>query len=143
MRYLLILLLLISPLGAKPSPSGVTGTVVLLKGDFMPGPGATSGHKTPVARKIHFYRAARLDQVVAQGEGGFYLKINTAKVAETSSDSKGKFRLALAPATYTMVVEENGKLYANGTDGTYLKPVVVKPNQFTEVIFNIDYQSTW
>lgn len=135
-------LALITP-GRSAAPSGIRGTVVFLEGDFMPGPGPKSGKERPVCRKIFIHQAARFDQVKADGEGGFFSRINTPLVAQTQSGKDGKFKVAVAPGTYTMVVEEEGRFYANGSDGTYVKPVVVKPGKFTEVRFNIDYKSTW
>jgi hypothetical protein len=116
---------------------------MLLQGDFMPGPAAPRGKTRPVARKIFFYAAATFDQVTAEGEGGFYRQIHTPLILQTASGSDGKFQARLPPGTYTMVVEENGKLYANGSDGTYVKPVVVEAGKLTQVTFNIDYQATW
>ena len=147
MRHLLLILCItLLPVGVQAkrrAASGVNGVIMLLQGDFMPGPGGPSGKSRPVARKIFFYTAAKFDQVVAEGEGGFYRKINTPLIGQTSSSEDGKSQINLAPGTYTMVVEEKGKLYANGSDGTYVKPVLVEAGKFTPIKFNIDYQATW
>lgn len=146
MRPILILmtmLALVTPGSSAPSASGIRGTVLFLEGDFMPGPGPKSGTTRPVIRKVLVYAAARLDQVKPAGEGGFYSRIDTPLVAQTTSAKNGKFEVKVAPGTYTLVVEENGQFYANGTDGTYLKPVVVEKGKFTDFQFNIDYKSTW
>ncbi|MBT9583905.1 hypothetical protein IV102_11225 [bacterium] len=145
-NLLLILCTALLPVGVQArqrASSGVSGVIMLLQGDFMPGPGGPGGKSRPVARKIFFYAAAKFDQVVAEGEGGFYRKINTPLMGQTSSAQDGKFQLKLAPGTYTMMVEEKGKLYANGSDGTYVKPVLVEAGKFTQIKFNIDYQATW
>lgn len=128
---------------AAPEASGVTGKVLFLEGDFMPGPDPPRGKTLPVVRKLLFYQAARLEQCQPQGSGGFFRKVNTPLMGSVVSDKNGRFKISLKPGTYTVVAEEQGQLYANGSDGVYLKPVQVKAGQFTELDFRIDYKSTW
>lgn len=109
----------------------------------MPGPDPPRGKTYPVARKLLFYQAARLSQCQPQGSGGFFSKINTPLMGSVQSDKSGRFKISLKPGKYTVVAEENGQLYANGSDGVYLKPVLVEPGKFTPLEFRIDYKSTW
>lgn len=99
---------------------GVYGTVHFTQGNCMPagGSGATDCRTCPVKRKVQIYNYTLLsDAVRAVNSTVFFERLRTTLIAETESDANGFFQVTLQPGTYTMVVVENGKLYANAGDG--------------------------
>ena len=82
------------------------------------GPGLTSCRTCPVKRKVQIYNYRLLSDAVRTANSYvFFERLNTTLIAETESDANGFFQVALQPGTYTMVVVENGKLYASSGDG--------------------------
>lgn len=99
---------------------GIYGTVHFTIGNCMPtiGPGLTSCRTCPVKRKVQIYNYSLLSDAVRTADSYvFFERLNTTLIAETESDANGFFQVALQPGTYTMVVVENGKLYASSGDG--------------------------
>ena len=109
------------PVETKISVSqGVYGIVHFTQGNCMPtgGPGLTNCRTCPVKRKVRIYSYSLLSDAVRSANSyDFFERLNTTLIAETESDANGFFQVTLQPGTYTMVVVENGKLYANGGDG--------------------------
>lgn len=99
---------------------GVYGTVHFTQGNCMPTGGLdlTDCRTCPVKRNVRIYKYSLIsDAVRAANSSDFFERLNTALIAETESDANGFFQVTLQPGTYTMVVVENGKLYANSGDG--------------------------
>lgn len=99
---------------------GIYGTVHFTQGDCMPtiAPGSMNCRTCPVKRKVRIYNYSLLSDAVRSANSyDFFERLNTTLIAETESDANGFFQVTLQPGTYTMVVVENGKLYANGGDG--------------------------
>jgi hypothetical protein len=92
---------------AKEPEQGVTGVVVALKGNFMPGIGGRpGGSRTPLAVPLHVFR----------GKLGPFEKLDAkhpAPLKTVRASAKGEYRVALAPGEYTVVAEIGGKLYLN------------------------------
>ena len=111
------------------SGTGVWGTVAFQEGNCMPTVGTSNTCKTcPVKRTIRIYEyTAPANATKAENETGFFTSINTKLVREIKSDKKGFFQAELPDGQYTVVVEENGRLYANGTDEKgAINPVTIK-----------------
>jgi len=99
--------------------SGIWGTVAFMEGNCMPVvPPASSTCKTcPVKRTVRIYQYTTFHQASPQNGQSFYDSFSTPLVKELNTDSNGFFQTELAPGNYTIVVVENGKLYASGFDG--------------------------
>ena len=111
------------------SGSGVWGTVAFQEGNCMPTVDAKTNCKTcPVKRTVRIYEYAASSKVAAAAnEAGFFTAINTKLIREVKSDKKGFFQAELPDGQYSIVVEENGRLYANGTDQDGgINPVTVR-----------------
>lgn len=120
---------------------GISGQVVFLSGNFMPGPGATGGKTEGVQRKIHLFKPFKMPPV----DGGFYDKEKLGNpVDEFNSCPDGSFSRFLPDGEYSILVEEKGKLYANSTDGEgYINKITVLPRQVTQHKIVINYQATY
>jgi hypothetical protein len=105
-----------SPQPPRPAPAagdtqGVRGTVERVEGDFMPPlPEGYRGTVTPLAVRVFIF-AGTIKSDTPVDEKHPSLR------AIVKSDANGHFTAALAPGTYTVVAELDGKLYLNSFDG--------------------------
>jgi hypothetical protein len=125
---------------------GIYGVVRFTIGNCMPtaGPGRTDCRSCPVKRKVLIYQYSLMsDAVRSMNSSVFFERLNTKLIAETESDANGFFQVSLQPGTYTLVIEENGKLYANTGDGQGgINPFTVETG-IKEVGMNINYKATY
>jgi hypothetical protein len=97
---------------------GIWGTVSFMEGNCMPivDPASTTCKHCPVKRTMRVYAYTNKAQASASGYGGFYDSFSTQLIKEVETDANGFFQAALPSGQYTLVVVENGKLYANSMD---------------------------
>jgi uncharacterized protein YegP (UPF0339 family) len=97
---------------------GIWGTVSEMQGNCMPTVGgqSTCSH-CPVTRKVQVYGYTLVNQAVLTNRPGFYASFNTPLLAETMADKDGFYQLNLPAGNYSVVIVENGQLYASGSDG--------------------------
>ena len=118
---------------AKPE-QGITGKIVQLSGNFMPGPDSKPGRKNakkPLSVPVHIFK----------GKVKVFDKPDMdhlAFVQKTHSDVHGVFCCVLPPGEYTVVAEIEGKLRLNsftpGDKGSlYWSTVTVKEGQWLAV----------
>lgn len=99
--------------------SGVWGTVSNMEGDFMPmvPPCNSCGHHCPVQRTVKIYEYTLFSEgVTSEPFSGFYDSLKTSLIAQVDTDADGFFQINIPPGHYSMMVVENGKLYANLMD---------------------------
>lgn len=108
--------------------NGIWGTVANMEGNCMPmvGPGSTCKTCT-VQRKIQVYPyTLKGNATLTAGEFVFYDSFNSTLIQEVNADAEGFYEMSLPAGTYSVAIVENGKLYANSTDGNGgLNPVTV------------------
>lgn len=125
--------------------AGVWGTVSQMSGNCMPivGPGSSCRH-CAVQRTVRFYEyTLRTQATVAPNTGGFYSAFTTQLVREVPADALGFYQADLPPGTYTMVIVENGLLYANSIDANNgINPVTVTAG-LTQRNFVSTYQAVF
>jgi len=99
--------------------SGIWGTVVSQEGNCMPvvGPGSTC--KTcPASRKVQFYQpTTSANATPTPNTPGFYDSFNTTLVKEVTADNDGFFEVNIPSGMYSVIIIENGKIYAPGSNG--------------------------
>ena len=100
--------------------TGIYGTVIERYGDWMPYVGgyAPDRGERPIVREIYVYEYTMFQEI----EGSHFTLFDIDKmphklVAKTKSISNGFYEMELAPGTYSVFFLEQGKLYANGSDG--------------------------
>ncbi|WP_144886980.1 hypothetical protein [Lacibacter cauensis] len=95
-------------------------------------------------RKVQIYNYSLItDAVRSMNSTVFFERLNTKLIAETESDANGFFQVTLQPGTYTMVVVEDGKLYANSGDGQGgINPFTVVTG-IRNVDMRIDYKAVY
>lgn len=129
-------------------PSGVWGTVSSMEGNCMPivGPGSTCKH-CPVKRTVKFYAyTTTANAVPTPGNNyGFYDSFSTLLVKQVDTDDEGFFQTSLLPGAYTMVVEENGKLYGCGIKDAQnaINPISFAGGGTQRVDFKMTYKAVF
>ena len=140
-------ILLISLGGTAPSGcernQGIQGRILFESGNQMPGPGVVREPAKGVQRELRVYPVLHGNQL--QGEGnGFYDEPAHPPVKTVTSDTAGYFRVQLPPGEYSLLVQENDRLYANRFDGEgRIFPVKVEAGKMTEVEFKINYAAAY
>ncbi len=100
--------------------NGIWGTVSSMEGDCMPSvpPQSSSCTHCPVKRTVKIYEYTLLSQAVPSDNSHvFFDSFSTQLVTEVNADDNGFFQTNIPAGHYSIVIVENGKLYANGTDG--------------------------
>ena len=87
-------------------PQGITGKVVKITGNLMPGPGPTGSAKTPLAVPVHIFKGKV--RVFKKPDPEHPQLVKTLQAGKD-----GSFWTGLPPGEYTVVAEINGELYLN------------------------------
>ncbi len=101
-------------------PNGIWGTVSSMEGNCMPGfppPTNTCTH-CPAKRTVKIYAYTTTSQATPDpGSPVFFNSFSTPLIAQVNAEDDGFFQINIPAGNYTVVVVENGKLYASQTDG--------------------------
>lgn len=139
-RMLLFLLVASTCAGQQ---QGVTGTVLWVEGNQMPG---INSEKRPapkgVVREILFYEAVKMSE--ASGDGSLYHDVPAKLVGTATSNEEGKFTIQLPPGTYSVFTKEQDGLFANLYDGEgFINPVEVKKGEMADLTIKVNYQAAY
>jgi len=99
--------------------SGIWGTVASMEGNCMPMvPSSSTCQTCAVKRTVKIYEYTLPGQATRSGNSpSFFDRFTTRLVAQVDTDDNGFFQTAITAGHYTIVIVENGQLYANGSDG--------------------------
>jgi hypothetical protein len=100
--------------------NGVWGTVSNIEGDCMPTvPTCNScSRNCPVQRTVKIFQYTLVsDGVTTDPYKVFFDSFNTQFITPVDTDENGFFQVDLPMGHYTIVIVENGRLYANIRDG--------------------------
>jgi len=100
--------------------SGIWGTDSSMEGDCMPMvlTGSSTCTNCPVKRTVKIYEYTLLSQATPSDNSLiFFDSFSTRLVAQVDTDVNGFYQTTIAAGHYTIVIVEDGKLYANGSDG--------------------------
>lgn len=155
LKFLVITALLLTSCGKEKSDEptsptiteGIYGTVVERWGDWQPHPGSTvDAGETPIANDIYVYEYTMLsdfDNIPYDVNGVPRFPIDSMPrplIATTTSASNGFYQIQLDPGSYSVLLLENGKLYASGYDFDFgLMPVTVDSGQVVEFNLRLDH----
>jgi len=93
--------------------NGVWGTVIWQEGNCMPVVDGNSTCKTcPAKRVIRIYEQTMRSQAKPADATVLFTNFDTRLIKEIQSDESGFFQTALAAGDYSIVLVENGQLYA-------------------------------
>lgn len=143
MRQLLaILFIIISSAGCLSQKQGISGRVVWISGNQMPGPDRQKTPENGVKREIVIYNPLTLQQV--KRNEGLYSEINAVPVAKVTSNEDGAFTVNLPPGEYSVLTKEDDGYFANILDGQgRINVISVKKNEFSEIKLEINYQAAY
>ena len=109
--------------------NGIWGTVSNVEGDCMPTIPACNlcCRNCPVQRTVKIFQYTLVsDGVTTDPYKVFFDSFNTQLVTQVDTDNNGFFQVNLPAGHYSIVIVENGKLYANIRDGQGgLSPVIL------------------
>ena len=126
----------------NPISQGVTGRVLFYEGNQMPDPRKPFQERgVGVRRKILIVEPAKVGQSEQYRE--FIIKLNGGKpVKEVYSDDQGCFKVALNPGKYSLLIMEDGRMYANVFDSEgYICPITVEKGKLTKMDLRITYKA--
>lgn len=125
--------------------NGIWGTVSSQEGNCMPVQGpSTTCTECPVKRTVRIYEYTLANQATPDGTSPvFFTAFSTQLVAEVESDETGFYETNLAPGQYTIVVVENGKLYAPGRDAQGGLNSFNHPGNQSTVNFKMTYKAVF
>ncbi|MEH0157652.1 carboxypeptidase regulatory-like domain-containing protein [Limibacter armeniacum] len=148
MLYLSCLLMLFGCKGRQaaaqqPDSQGISGKVLWVEGNQMPGQGVELPKAQPVKRDVYIYPLTNIKDV-STVEGMFYGDFEGKPVAVVQSDEEGQFEVKLPVGQYSVLVKEEKGLFANSTDGYgNIQPIEVKEGEVTDLTISINYMATY
>lgn len=127
-----------------PEPKqGVKGKVIYKEGTFDAKDNLVSnGTVVGVSRKIYFYELTGLQEVDLDGNT-FIGNIHSQVIDSTKSDKNGTYAGTLQPGMYSVVIEENDRLYSHVSDDGLILPVEVFKDSVTALNVYIDYNAKY
>lgn len=118
-----------SSAGAQPGTTfsqGITGLVMKLTGNHMPGPGARPGAQQAISVPIHVFKGKVKPFDAPDARHSQLVTIDHCQ-------RDGIYKVGLRPGEYTVVAEIAGKLYLNSFDGDgNWSTVTVKKDEWTD-----------
>jgi hypothetical protein len=141
MKYLITLILFLTCLNLFAQKSGISGNVIEVSGNQMPG-AQNNPKPSGIRRELCIYELTRESQ--ATKENSFYKKITSRSVAKTKSKPDGTFIIYLKPGKYSIFIKEKAGLFANIIDSEgYINPVVVDAQKITMINIRVDYKAAY
>jgi len=99
--------------------NGIWGTIASMEGNCMPMlPSSSSCQTCAAKRTVKIYEYTLPGQATRSGNSpSFFDSFSTRLVAQVDADENGFYQTTIPAGHYTIVIVENGQLYANGSDG--------------------------
>jgi hypothetical protein len=147
--FMLSLLIMSNSCDSESIKQGITGKVIWVEGNQMPGIIDDTSPEPPqrpeprgVKRQVHIYELTKTNQ--AKGDGVFYSELQTQLVKTITTDDEGNFAIALPEGRYSVFVEEEQGLFANLMDGEgNLQPVEVTKDALTPLTIEVNYMAAY
>lgn len=120
---------------------GIKGRVFLEKEANMPLKGKTKQVGSAFSTKVYVYAAANTNQLMGQ-EGNWAKGIQAKLIRQVQADQAGRFKLALRPGKYTLVLGFKEGIYIpffSGSNGVAF--VEVSKHQYQEIDLTITASS--
>jgi hypothetical protein len=122
---------------------GISGHVVVVKGNQMPSPDRPISAPAGVKTTLYIYELTNTSQATGQ-QGAFYKTVSTKLVKAVTTDDKGYFKIKLKPGRYSLFVKKGDLFYSNiFDDKNNIHPVEVKKGEWTEEEFRADYDAVY
>lgn len=118
-----------------PNAEGVLGTVLRLRGDWMPSNGQPTGsQQLESVQTMVWVFAGKIKSDCAPWWNVADARQHRQLLGWVKSDTRGKFSVSLPPGDYTLFAQYGDRLYLNlfDEDGNY-RSVHVEPMQISEM----------
>lgn len=123
---------------------GVTGFIYEVTGNQMPMKGEELAAPKGTVAEILVYEPTNINQVERAGTSAFYNAINTKYITSISSDSTGKFSVALPVGNYSLFIKIGKQFFANRfNERNDINIYTVEEDKVTEAAININYKATY
>jgi len=128
--------------GSNQLKQGVTGRVLWLSGNLMPGPGSKPSQGKPIEREILFYAPVKMQDL--SSANGLYKSVPTALEATVRSDEEGQFSVSLPVGQYSVFVKEPEGYFANSFNGDgFVNLVTVAQDSISEMTIKVNYRAVY
>jgi hypothetical protein len=145
MNYLALFILFLAGCASVPAQNnqGISGTIVWVEGNRMPGPDTKLPAPEPVQRWVYVTEVIAMDKLPAM-EDGLYPSLPMEPIDSVQTNKKGSFTIALPTGTYSLFTRENGGYFANTFDQHgNVNPVTVKENNMENITIEINYKAVY
>lgn len=121
---------------------GISGKVLWYEGNMMPDPSKPKEDRGKgVSRFVYIYEPCKATQGTPYAKE-FVFNLKAKLIKKIASDASGCFKVALPVGKYSVLVEEEKKLYANVYDGqNFMNLVEVKKGKLTGNTIRITYKA--
>ena len=140
-RWILFITIVPVLMGFCLRPQGIQGHVALQKETSMPLRDKPKQLGRPFATIVYVYEASNTTQLIGQ-QGNWAKGLQAKLIKQVRTDKLGKFKLGLAPGTYTLVVGYQEGIYVpyfSGSTGVAFVQVV--KHQYQEIDLTITASS--
>ncbi|SFT90103.1 hypothetical protein SAMN04489724_2658 [Algoriphagus locisalis] len=135
----------------QPEGQGVVGLVTWQEGNQMPmmNEDDEEGKKDkrvtvgePVKRTLRVYPLIKISDVTL--ENGLFQSVAAKPITEIEMDENGRYSINLSPGRYSILIVEEGGLFASIFDGDgNIQPVTVKENEWTLLDIVVNYKAAY
>ena len=124
----------------KMITQGISGYVNETKGNQMPMKDQELPKPKGIITEVFVYEVTNTSQVERVGTSTFYNEITTKLITSVTSDSTGKFSVALPIGSYSLFVKIGEKFYANRfNQNNDINVYTVEEDKVTESTINVNY----
>ena len=119
---------------------GISGFIYEVKGNQMPMKGEELAKPKGIVIEIFVYEATNVSQVERVGTSTFYNEITTKLITSVTSDSTGKFSVALPVGNYSIFIKIGKQFFANRlNEQNDINLYSVKEDEITQATINVNY----
>jgi hypothetical protein len=123
---------------------GLSGCIYEVTGNQMPMKGEDLAKPRGISIEIFIYEATNITQVQKVGTSSFYNDINTKLITSVTSDSTGKFSVALPVGNYSIFIKIGKQFFANRfNERNDINLYSVKEDEITEATVTVNYAATY
>lgn len=128
----------------KKVKQGVAGRVIEISGNVMPSPDMPANNETGTAypSTVLIYELTNHNDL--KQKDGVYTSVSSKKMAESATNKKGEFKIALPEGTYSLFIKLNNGYFANLFDEKMnIHPIAVTKDAITTTIVKVNLKAVY
>lgn len=123
---------------------GLEGVVQIARGDRMPSPDLPKEEPAGYPTTVYIHELTPLAQLRKTDQSGLFLSVPTPLITSVTTDSVGRFSIALSPGNYSLFVKYKNGFYANWfNEKNQVGPAEVQENKITQLKLLITAEATF